>query len=31
MAFEKVKRHKSSGVDKIRVELIKAKGRQIRA
>jgi hypothetical protein len=31
MAFEKVIRHKSQGVDKILVELFKAVGRPIRS
>jgi len=31
MVFEKVKRHKSPGVDKITVELIKSRGRPIRS
>jgi hypothetical protein len=31
MAIEKLKRYKSSGIDKIPAELIKARGRKIRS
>jgi hypothetical protein len=31
MVIEKLKRHKSPGIDKIPVELIKARGRTIRS
>ena len=31
MAFEKLKRHKSPGIDQISAELIKARGRTVRS